>query len=604
MHGQYFHSVPFKLTSSQVDFQTLKVRASRTALPWPKAEVRRASVNSFGYGGSNAHVVLEEPKKLIGDAKMTFVSSVSQDDDDFFGEEEPKSTRPFTLIFSANDESSLQAYCKKMRQYLMNPSVKVSLPDLAYTLAERRTHHYNRGYIVTQSTALDEAAFVFQKKGTEVPRVGFVFTGQGAQWPRMGKSLVDNFPTASLLLKHLDDVLQSIPNPPSWSLLKELVEPRSPELLRSPEFSQPLVTALQLVLMAILEDWGVTPQAVIGHSSGELAAACAAGYLSKEDALKAAFYRGQAAKNCQHDSTPVGMLAVGLGPEQVMKYIQNLMDTVQIACYNSPNSITLSGNLSSLAEVKAHLVDDGHFARLLQVNLAYHSHYMNEIGEEYEALLKADFENYSAKRENISMFSSVFGHEMEGLTDAHYWKTNMVSPVKFDQAAQAMLSGKESVNFLIELGPSNALAGPVKQILTKLGSQGANVQYCTALSRGQDSIKSTYDVAGRLFASGGVVNLAKVNMHMAGAQEVTPSVIVDLPNYSWNHSDEYWYESEASNDWRNRLFSHHDLLGSKVLATSWHTPAWKKTLRVNDLPWLKDHKVSWSSSDDRQNRTF
>ena len=587
----------------QVDFQSLKVRASRTALPWPKTEVRRASVNSFGYGGSNAHVVVEEPKKMVGDAKTTFVSSISQNNDDLFGQDEPKSARPFTLVFSANDESSLQAYCKKIRQYLMNPSVKVTLPDLAYTLAERRTHHYNRGYIVAQSTALDESAFVFQKKSTETPRVGFVFTGQGAQWSRMGKSLVENFPIASLLLKHLDDVLQSIPNPPSWSLSKELVEPRSPELLRSPEFSQPLVTALQLVIMAILEDWGVTPQAVVGHSSGELAAACAAGYLSKEDALKAAFYRGQAAKQCKVDSTPVGMLAVGLGPDQVMKYIHASTDTVQIACFNSPNSVTLSGSLSSLEDIKDHLVEDGHFARLLQVNLAYHSRYMKEIGEDYEALLEADFENFSSKRGHVSMFSSVFGHEMEGLTDARYWKENMVSPVQFEQAAQAMISDKKKVNFLIEIGPSNALAGPIKQILTKLGSQGVNVQYCTALSRGQDSIKSAYDVAGRLFASGGVINLAKVNTDMVGAQKVTPSVIIDLPNYSWNYSNEYWYESEASNDWRNRMFPHHDLLGSKILATSWHTPAWKKTLRVVDLPWLKDHKVSHSSSDDGQNHT-
>ncbi len=588
----------------QVDFQSLKVCASRTALPWPKVEVRRASVNSFGYGGSNAHVVVEEPKILVGDAKTAFVSSISQENDDLFGNDEPQSTRPFTLVFSANDENSLQAYCKKMRQHLMNPSVKVTLPDLAYTLAERRTHHYNRGYVVTRSTALDEPAFVFQKKSTETPKIAFVFTGQGAQWSRMGKSLVENFPVASLLLKHLDDVLQSTPNPPPWSLLKELVEPRSPELLRSPEFSQPLVTALQLVLMAILEDWGVTPQAVVGHSSGELAAACAAGYLSKEDALKAAFYRGQAAKYCKVDPTPVGMLAVGLGPEQVMTYLHGLMDTVQIACFNSPNSVTLSGSLSSLDGVKERLVEDGHFARLLQVNLAYHSRYMKKIGDDYKALLEADFENLATKRGNVKMFSSEFGHEMEGLTDARYWKTNMVSPVKFDQATQAMISGKESANFLIEIGPTNALAGPVKQILTKLGSQGANVQYCTALSRGQDSIKSTYDVAGRLFASGGVINLAKVNTDIVGAQEVTPSVIVDLPNYSWNRSSEYWYESEASNDWRNRMFPHHDLLGSKILATSWHTPAWKKTLRVIDLAWLKDHKVSYPCSDDGHSHAF
>ncbi|KAL6716017.1 hypothetical protein ACLMJK_006979 [Lecanora helva] len=581
----------FITPNPKIDFQNLKVRASRTALPWPDVEVRRASVNSFGYGGSNAHVVLEEPKKLIGDAKTAFTSSVAQGNDDLFGEEETKYSRPFVLVFSANDEKSLQAYTKRMRQYLVNPSVKLALPDLAYTLSERRTHHYNRGYVVAQSTALDETTFVYQKKSTETPRVGFVFTGQGAQWSRMGKSLVETFPKASLLLKHLDDVLQSIPNPPSWSLVKELVEPRSPELLRSPEFSQPLVTALQLVLMAILEDWGISPEAVVGHSSGELAAACAAGYLSKEDALKGAFYRGQAAKNRKAAVNPVGMMAVGLGPEQVQPYIQSSAENIQIACFNSPNSVTLSGNLPSLEKVKAHLLEEGHFARLLQVNLAYHSHFMKDIGEDYAALLAADFENLETKQGNVAMFSSVLGRKMEGLTDARYWETNMLSPVLFDQAAQAMLSEKDGVNFLIELGPSNALAGPIKQILTKLGSQGANVQYCTALSRGADSVLSTYDVAGRLFTSGGVVDLAKVNTDMTGAHEVTPSVIVDLPNYSWNHSTEYWYENDSSKDWRNRMFPHHDLLGSKVLATSWHAPTWKKTLRVNDLPWLKDHKM-------------
>ncbi|KAL8851391.1 MAG: hypothetical protein Q9221_003662 [Calogaya cf. arnoldii] len=207
--------VTVMLTMSKVDFQSLKVRASRTALPWPKTEVRRASVDSFGYGGSNAHVVLEEPKILVGSAKLTFVSSISADNNDFFGEEVSKSTRPFTLVFLANDESSLKAYSKKIRQYLLNPSVKVTLPDLAYTLAERRTHHYTQGYVVTQSTAVNEAAFVYQKKSTEPPRMGFVFTGQGARWSRMGKSLVETFPTASLLLKHFDDVLKSTPNPPS-----------------------------------------------------------------------------------------------------------------------------------------------------------------------------------------------------------------------------------------------------------------------------------------------------------------------------------------------------------------------------------------------------
>ena len=591
-----------------VDFHTLKVRATRTSIPWPKVPIRRASVNSFGYGGSNAHVVLEDAKDFLNDSVTNHVSSYITDDDDFFADDQ--FTRPFTLVFSANDESSLQAYCKAMRKHLANPSVRVKLPDLSYTLFKRRTHHFHRAYIVSQSTTLDEGSFVFGKKATEAPRVGYVFTGQGAQWSQMGKGLVETFPAARLLLKHLDDVLQSTPRPPPWSLLgkgiifssfshdmsdcaDELVEPRSPELLRLPEFSQPLVTALQLVIVAILEDWGVSPHAVVGHSSGEIAAAYAAGYLTREDAVKAAYYRGQAANNCNGEAkTPVGMLAVGLGADQVSRYVEGSEDLVQIACFNSPNSVTLSGSLALLEDVKSRLVEDGHFARLLQVNLAYHSKFMDEIGKDYREMLRQDFMSLPCKKGSVTMFSSVLGRQMDQLTDAEYWQNNMISPVLFDQAAREMISGREGANFLIEIGPSGALAGPIAQIKKELAAQGTGIQYCTALSRGQQAVKSIFDAAGRLFIAGGAVDLSRVNKDGLDASATSPAVITDLPNYSWNHSTQYWYENESSKDWRNRLFPHHDLLGSKVLGTTWHAPTWKKTLRVRDLPWLKDHKVS------------
>lgn len=372
----------------------------------------------------------------------------------------------------------------------------------------------------------------------------------------------------------------------------ELVEPRNPATLREPEFSQPLVTALQLAILAILEDWNVNPQSVVGHSSGEIAAAYAAGYLSKEDAIKVAYYRGQAAKDCQiSDKRPVGMLAVGLGSTEVSKYLQGMEESVHIACFNSPQSVTLSGTLDALEEVKKRLVKDHHFARLLQVNLAYHSKFMAEIGDHYEGLLLKDFESLPKKNGDCTMFSSVTAEEMSQQADASYWKSNMVCPVRFGDAVEKMISGREGANFLIEIGPSGALAGPIGQIKKAIPGNGANTQYFTALSRGQDSVNSLFKVAGQLFVSGATISLKNVNKDGAGAEAVSPKVIVDLPNYTWNHSTQYWYENDASKDWRNRLFPHHDLLGSKVLGTSWHLPSWRKILRVEDLSWLKDHKV-------------
>ncbi len=378
--------------------------------------------------------------------------------------------------------------------------------------------------------------------------------------------------------------------PASNNITDELAQPRSPDRLRIPELSQPLATALQLAILAVLESWGVSPMAVVGHSSGEIAASCAAGMLTTEEAIKIAFFRGQ---SCVHSQAKpaLGMLAVGLGPDQVQAYIGDMRNLVQVGCFNSPSSVTLSGDLQALEKIQSQLERDGHFARILQVDFAYHSMFMAESAISYEDMILQNCGPPLQGREHIAMFSSVTGKRLSQTCDATYWTSNMTCPVRFHEAVCEMVSGREGANFLIEIGPSGALAGPIKQIKKSLGNHGSNIQYCAALSRGQDAIKSLFDVAGRLFIYGGSINLSKVNesQHLGKAN---PSVIVDLPNYVWDHSTKYWHESEASKDWRFRKFPHHDLLGSKILGTSWNAPSWKKTLRVENLHWLKDHRVS------------
>ena len=409
----------------------------------------------------------------------------------------------------------------------------------------------------------------------------------------MGRSFVDTLPSARSLLCRLDKVLQSLPSPPSWSLLAELTEPRKSEHLRLPEFSQPLVTALQLVIIEVLSDWGIRPKCVVGHSSGEIAAACVAGYLTPEKAIKIAYFRGQAASNCQDEAKdPVGMLAVGFGAEEIQSYIHGLKDSVQIGCYNSPESITLSGLVSDLEKIKIRVQESHGFARMLLVDLAYHSPFMTGIAEHYEDLLLKNCESPLPSKGLITMFSSVTGHRLNQGCDAAYWKSNMVSAVRFDQAVQELLSEREAVDFLIEIGPSGALAGPIGQIKTALSGQGSQVEYFAASKRAPDAVNALFDISGRIFIAGGSVKFAEVNRDRASLE--SPAVIVDLPNYRWNHSTKYWRESESSKDWRFKQFPQHDLLGSKVLGTSWHTPSFKKSLRVEDVPWISDHKVSHS----------
>jgi len=514
-------------------------------------------------------------------------SYLSEDDDEFLLDDEDDG--PYRIIaLSANDEAALRANIKTLSDHLVNPRVKVSLDDLAYTLSERRTRLFHRAFLTTRTTDLNEQAFTLGKKSSETPRIGFIFTGQGAQWPQMGKNLLESFPWTRSILEELDQVLQSLPDPPNWSLLEELTEPRTPEHLRQPEFSQPLVTALQLSILAVLESWGIKPQSVVGHSSGEMAAAYAAGLLSRADAITAAFYRGRAAVNRREEAEDnVGMLAVGLGPEALEPYLAKYRGDAWIACYNSPSSLTISGRRAALEALQDDIKGAGHFARLLQVDLAYHSQLMNVIGEEYEQLLGTRLEPLAGNA-GVSMFSSVTGALKTDEANALYWKTNMVSPVRFDEATRALLAQENGPNFLIEIGPSGALAGPTSQIKKSLPGQGAQISYCAAWSRGADAAKALYDVAGRLFVAGGAVELTSVNGYAVGER---PRTIIDLPNYVWNHSTKYWHENAASKDWRFKKYVNHDLLGSKVLGTTWKAPTWRKLLNLVDVPWLKDHKM-------------
>lgn len=212
----------FETPNPAIDFHGLKVRTSRATARWPEVPFRRAGINSFGFGGSNAHVVVDDANEFLSQSARRHVSSyLSENDDPFAADDDDESSgRPRTLVFSANDEQSLRSYYKAMGRHLANLDVSIRLRDLAFTLSERRSRHFYRGYVVARSCDL-EGAFILGKARPDPPRIGFVFTGQGAQWSEMGKGFVATFPAAKSLLKCLDEVLHHLPDPPSWSLFGE-----------------------------------------------------------------------------------------------------------------------------------------------------------------------------------------------------------------------------------------------------------------------------------------------------------------------------------------------------------------------------------------------
>ncbi|KAJ3569536.1 hypothetical protein NPX13_g6050 [Xylaria arbuscula] len=571
-NGKIPGTATFLDPNPRIDFKSSRVKAFYAPITWPPHTKRRASINSFGFGGANAHAILESPEYLAGSSLPKFKSSyVKTDtiDDDFFTFDDVisdrKQSKPKVIVLSANDELALKSSINRLSSHLLNPAVEIALDDLAFTLSEHRSRLYHRAYSIERNTRLSPASFVTGKIFNRNVNIGLVFTGQGAQWPTMGKDLINTFPAARRMVEVLDQVLAGLPEPPSWTLMDKLVDEQDAVVLRNPEFSQPIVTALQLAYLEVLSDWGIMPIAVAGHSSGEIAASVAAGYLTAEDAIK-----------------------ICVSVDAVEEYIDSSDDLVQVACVNSPRSLTLSGTTLALTRVMERLQSNDHFARMLQVDFAYHSDYMNEIATKYAQLLETHVKIQEHKQGDVKMFSSVTGGPLTESIDLAYWVRNLQSQVRFQQAVGAMIDGKDGVNFIIEVGPSNALAGPVSQICESASHLTLQPHYTSVSKRGADTLMALYGVAGKVFAVGGTVDLERVNE----LQNTSPSTLIDLPNYAWNRSKKYWHESLASKDWRFRPFIKHDLLGTKIPGTSWQSPVWRNKLKLANNTWLNDHKLS------------
>ena len=319
-------------------------------------------------------------------------------------------------------------------------------------------------------------------------------------------------------------------------------------LLLQAKFSQPLCTALQTALISLLATWSITPSAVMSHSSGELAAAYAAGALSAKDALIAAFYHGQVCKTAKKTG---GMTTVRLRKEDISPY---LTSGVQVACENSGSSVTLSDDLKVLEKVMTKIKEarPDILVRKLQVEMTYHSRkpflsdvyidslrstdHMTLVGNDYHDLIA---EHLSPHTPKIPFYSSVRAKVLHEASDfgPRYWQDNLESPVLFHSATRALLAGSKECAMHLEVGPHAALAGPLRQIY-KESSQGIN--YVSVLSRSKDDTVSFLQAVGQLYS------LGVKTSYPAGSEEV----LTDLSSYPWHYEKSYWSETRVQKNWR------------------------------------------------------
>lgn len=597
-------------------------------VPWPSDKAKRVSVSSYGYGGANFHVILESLEEYArSHPQLIFDGNAKQfllpyENSQSVSEESPADSRPkrpFLLTFSAKSEEILKAYMKSLAAKFATsesstPGDMAKLADLAYTLSARRSLLPVKAFGVVNPTNEASLAECLQELAENarcypepqgVSRIGFVFTGQGAQWAQMGLSLLTAFPIIAKTLESLEKVLEALPDPPQWTIREELRKGKDESRINEPQFAQVLCTAIQIALVDLFRSWGVKPRAVVGHSSGEVAAAYAAGILTAEDAIIVSYYRGKICRQMAglEKEPRGGMLAVGLGEEEIAKHMEPFAGKLVVGCVNSPGSVTISGDVDAIEQLQKNLELLGEednksiFCRRLKVPLAYHSHHMSPFGQEYEHAVESNLRSRS-KVGICPMFSSVTAGLLYGKTvKAGYWRQNLESSVKFSQAVQAMVQ-QASVNTLIEIGPHSALSGPIREIrgAMKLGLD--QLLYIPTLIRGEDSSESVLRFAGILSSQGyTAIDLEKVSAveyidPVSGDLVKEPrNVVVDLPTYAWDHSKEYWCESRRSKEWRFRKHPRHDLLGSKVTGTDVVEWQWMNVISAHNAVWLRDHKV-------------
>lgn len=402
------------------------------------------------------------------------------------------------------------------------------------------------------------------------------------------------YPVFAESMKRSEDYLVSLGA--GWRLVTELEKPSETSRIHEASLSQPCCTAIQIALLDLLKSWGIRPAIVCGHSSGEIAAAYAAGILLAKHCLKIAYFRGRSMKVLKEQNPKLcgGMLAVGLSAREAREYIdeETISGKVVIACVNSPSSVTLSGDEAALNIVQDRLALGEVFHRKLVVDVAYHSHHMELILEEY---LRAIQDIKASPREqHIQMVSSVTGEAVQGEElNAAYWGANLTSPVLFNDALAQVLrtmrtDQKQSSSLaVVEIGPHAALAGPIKEII-KASKPSGSITYHSTLCRNQDASRTALGLARDLFVKGASINFSPVNDPHGNAKK---DVLTNLPTYNWHHKTAHWSESRRSAQYRHRKFPKHDLFGVSSIDSIPTEPTWRNYLRLEELPWLRGHCI-------------
>jgi myxalamid-type polyketide synthase MxaD len=582
-HREIPPSLHFEEPNPHIPFDELPLQVQTTLEQWPAEPAPAlAGVSSFGFGGTNAHVVLQAAPESDSGIPTTEC-----------GRETPQSeirntNSAYLLPLSARGIDALRSLARVYQDFLTTPESTASLRDICYTATERRSHHEHR-LAVTGNTAAQMAegleAFLRgearpglsagHKPSDRRRKLVFVFPGQGSQWFGMGRTLLKQEAAFREALERCDLAMQPYGD---WSVLAELVTTDAAHSrLNEINILQPTMFAIQVALAALWRSWGIEPDAVVGHSMGEVAAAHIAGALSLEDATRVICNRSRLVKPTIGQGA---MAAVELSIADAQRALAGYEDRVSIAASNGVKSTVLSGDPAALETIAMRLQQQDIFCRMIKVDFAAHSPQMEPL----RAALERALEGLQPQPASVPIYSTVTGQVGNALSfDPLYWSRNLREPVLFSTAVQQLL--EDGHDIFLEVSPHPILLSSIQQDFLSAGKEGAILP---SLRREEEESRVLTGSLGTLYTLGYPIDWSR--LYPEGGR------CVQLPFYPWQR-ERCWLDEHArdigdrSQHTSGDELGKHRLLGRHFKSAQAETHFWEGTLDRIAQPYLDDHRV-------------
>ena len=551
-------SLHFKTPNPNIDFANSPFYVNTTLAEWEShGGPRIAGVSSFGIGGTNAHMVVEEAPVVEPETPAATVE------------------RPLHLLtLSAKNEPALRELAGTYAAWL-KAHPEIPLADACFTAATSRSHFEHRLVLVAGS--IGEAQERLRAKNTlvgkasrETPKIAFLFTGQGSEYPDMGRQLFETQPLFRETIERCDTILRDH-NVPLLDLLYP--DGSNPDVRLSGDMTwlQPVLFSLEYALARLWTSWGVTPDVVMGHSIGEYVAACIAGVFSLEDGLKLVANRGRLMQSC-----PEGrMLAVSVNEEKALEIIAPFGDAVSVATINAPDSVVLSGKPEAIEEILSGLADKEEIeTKLLPIPRASHSPMMESVLAEFGEVA----ESVTYAKPEIPLCSNVTGAIVtDEVTTPGYWVGHLRQPVRFAESATSLR--EQEIDAFLEIGPKPALLGMAGRCLP----DDANVIWLPTLREGEEDWRQVLQSLGQWHMRGGAVNWKAFDEGYARRK-------VQLPTYPFQRQ-RYWIDAAHSDRRVTRDPSAHPLLGKKLQLADTEKVRFESEIDLLSVPWIADHRI-------------